>query len=98
MTPDAWHWTPAPAGPRNGGQITFNSVYGMMTAPWCPHEGCGWSMPQLTCPRHGNYGMTFLSARVGGVLVHVKAVLDRPFPAPDPVITTSGRKTSAAGI
>jgi hypothetical protein len=57
-----------------GRQVTLNSVYGLMVVPWCPHEGCGWSMPELTCPQHGNFGMTFLSVRLGA-LTHVKAVL-----------------------
>lgn len=58
-----------------GRQVTVNAVYGLMVPPWCPHEGCGWSMPQLWCPVHGNFGMTFLSARVGSVLTHVKAIV-----------------------
>jgi hypothetical protein len=62
----------------NGHQVVFNSVFGMMAVPWCPHEGCGWSMPELWCPDHGNFGMTYLSTKVGRVLVHVKAVLDIP--------------------
>lgn len=45
-----------------------------MAVPWCPHEDCGWSMPQLWCPEHGNFGMTFLSGKVG-VITHVKALL-----------------------
>lgn len=74
MSADEFHGTPAPPGPRNGVQITFNSVYGMMAVPWCPYEGCGWSMPQLFCERHGNHGMTFLSTQ-RGALTLVKAVL-----------------------
>jgi len=54
--------------------LDLNTVYGLMVVPWCPHEGCGWSMPKLWCPEHGNFGMTFLSARIGR-LTHVKAVL-----------------------
>ena len=56
-------------------QVIPTSVYGLMVVPWCPHEGCGWSMPDLWCPEHGNFGMTFMSARIGR-LTHVKAVLD----------------------
>jgi hypothetical protein len=67
-------------------QLAFNSAFGLMVVPYCPHEGCGWSMPELFCQEHGNYGMTFLSAQIG-VLTHVKAVLDRPFPAPGPAGT-----------
>ena len=55
-------------------QATLNSVYGLMVVPFCPHEGCGWSMPELSCPQHGNFGMTFLSVQVGR-FTHVKAVL-----------------------
>jgi hypothetical protein len=64
----------AAAPPGNIVPLLPNGVYGLMTVPWCPHEGCGWSMPQLWCPEHGNFGTTFLSARVGAV-THVKAVL-----------------------
>jgi hypothetical protein len=60
-------------------RITFNGVYGMMAVPPCPHEGCGWFMPELSCPEHGNYDMTFLSVRKGP-LTHVKAVLGMPRP------------------
>ena len=67
----------AVAGPRNVTPVVLNGTYGLMVVPWCPHEDCGWSMPQLWCPVHGNYGMTFLSAKVG-TLTHVKAVLGRP--------------------
>jgi hypothetical protein len=63
--------------PRGMRQLAINSVYGLMVVPYCPHEGCGWSMPELFCQDHGNFGMTFLSVQVG-VLTHVKAVLDRP--------------------
>jgi hypothetical protein len=55
-------------------QLVINGVYGLMAVPFCPHEGCGWSMPDLWCPAHGNFGMTFWSARIG-TLTHVKAVL-----------------------
>ncbi len=56
-------------------QLDLNPVYGLMVVPWCPHEGCGWSMPELWCPEHGNFGMTFLDVRIGR-LTHVKVVLD----------------------
>ena len=59
---------------RHARQVVFNGVYGLMVVPYCPHEGCGWSMPELGCQEHGNFGMTFLSARIGA-LTHVKAVL-----------------------
>lgn len=55
-------------------RVVVNGAYGLMVVPPCPHEGCGWFMPQLWCPRHGNFGMTFLSVN-DGVLTHVKAVL-----------------------
>jgi hypothetical protein len=55
-------------------QLLFNGVFGLMVVPYCPHEGCGWSMPELYCQDHGNFGMTFLSAQQGA-LTHVKAVL-----------------------
>lgn len=46
----------------------------LILVPFCPHEGCGWSMPDLWCPDHGNFGMTFLFAQ-RGALTHVKAHL-----------------------
>lgn len=55
-----------------GGDGQFTTA--LMLVPVCPHDGCGWSMPDLYCPRHGNFGMTFLFARAGA-LTHVKAVL-----------------------
>lgn len=58
-------------------RIVFTADYGMMAVPPCPHEGCGWFMPQLSCPDHGNFGMTFLSVRQGP-LTRVKAVLGVP--------------------
>ena len=58
-------------------RIVFNADYGMMAVPACPHEGCGWFMPQLWCPAHGNFGMTFLAVR-RGPLTWVKAVLGIP--------------------
>ena len=66
--------TASEAPPRNVVVIVPNNVFGLMAVPYCPHEGCGWSMPQLWCPEHGNFGMTFLSAQMG-VLTLVKAVL-----------------------
>lgn len=60
--------------PSNAVQITLNPVFALMAAPWCPHEGCGWSMPELWCPVHGNFGMTFLCAKRGSI-TWVKAVL-----------------------
>lgn len=64
-------------------RLTFNPVFEMMAIPPCPHDGCGWFMPDLCCPAHGNFGMTFLSARVGRV-TWVKAVLGIPrVPLPD---------------
>jgi len=63
--------------------LIFNPVFGMMNVPACPHEGCGWFMPDLSCPAHGNYGMTYLSMKQGPV-TWVKAVLDIPYePLPD---------------
>ena len=54
----------------DGGQL----VPRVWVVPFCPHDGCGWTMPELGCPRHGNFGMTFLFAQLGA-LTHVKAVL-----------------------
>jgi hypothetical protein len=62
------------AAPGNVVLLLLNGVYGLMAVPWCPHEGCGWSMPELWCPEHGNFGMTFLSAKVGAI-THIKAIL-----------------------
>ena len=62
----------APPGVR---QLVLSPLYGLLVVPFCPHEGCSWSMPQFWCPEHGNFGMTFLFANTGGVLTHVKAVL-----------------------
>ena len=63
----------APSGVR---QLMLSPLYGLLVVPYCPHEGCSWSMPQFWCPVHGNFGMTFLFGSTGGVLTHVKAVLD----------------------
>ena len=67
-------------------RLVFGCPYGsleLMAVPPCPHEGCGWFMPQLTCPDHGNFGMTYLFAKQGPV-TWVKAVLDVPRePLPD---------------
>lgn len=55
----------------------------LIAVPPCPHEGCGWFMPELSCPAHGNYGMTFLFVRRGPV-TWVKAALGIPRePLPD---------------
>jgi hypothetical protein len=63
--------------------LIFNPVFGMMNIPPCPHEGCGWFMPDLSCPAHGNYGFTYLAVRRGPV-TWVKTVLDIPYePLPD---------------
>jgi hypothetical protein len=65
--------------------LIFNPAYGLMMIPPCPHEGCGWFMPDLSCPDHGNYGMTYLSAQRGPV-TWVKAVLGIP---QDPAVAGS---------
>lgn len=74
-------WPSAFGAPAKARLIVLTPAAGLMTAPACPHENCGWIMPQLCCPDHGNYGMTFLFAR-HGCLTHVHARLDLPFPVP----------------
>lgn len=64
----------SPAPPPNAVWLVINAVFGLMAVPWCPHEGCGWQMPDLWCPEHGNFGMTFQLYR-RGCITHVKAVL-----------------------
>lgn len=69
-------------------RLTFACPFGpveLMAIPPCPHPDCGWFMPQLSCPVHGNFGMTYQFVRQGSI-TRVRAVLDIPRePLPDEI-------------
>lgn len=75
-------------------RLTFACPSGpleLMAVPPCPHEGCGWFMPQLYCPDHGNFGMTYLFVKQGPI-TWVKAVPDiEPLPAEDDPVARCNR-------
>lgn len=79
-------------------RLTFARPSGaleLIAVPPCPHEGCGWFMPELSCPAHGNFGMTYLFVKRGPV-TWVKAVLDIPRePLRDALVKSAAREGEA---